>query len=181
MTGRLENMIIGADGIKHISFVTADSFTEYDDLKDRDCDITIKKHYDKRSTTANAYMWELCTKLAEKISDDGTITTKEDIYRETVRNVGVFRDIPMISGYEDTLRTAWERHGTAWLTETVDYDAEHNATIVRCYYGSSTYNKKQMNRLIQALQQDCEAVGVDHRTPEEVANMISLWESAERG
>jgi len=49
--------------------------------------------------------------------------------------------------------------------------------IIRCYYGSSQYNTKQMSRLISNTVQDCQAVGINTMTPNEIAEMLSLWGS----
>jgi hypothetical protein len=121
-------------------------------------------------------MWELVGKIAEKLSSEGTIYTKEDVYRNAIKEVGVWRDIPMLSEGVETLRKAWRMHGTGWITEIVDYLTGNIGYLVRCYYGSSTYNTKQMSRLIDSLIQDCDSMGIDHRTPEEINNMLSLWE-----
>lgn len=173
MTGRLED-IFAEGSRKYITISTGESVNEIESLIGEEVEAKITKKRGKRSLNANGYMWELCTLIADKLSNEGTIFTKEDIYRETVKNVGVFRDIPMQADYADTLRTAWEMHGIAWITEIVDYD-EQNTLIVRCYYGSSTYNTKQMSRLIEALIQDCDNLDIDHRTPDEINKMLSLW------
>ena len=39
------------------------------------------------------------------------------------------------------------------------------------YYGSSTYDSKQMARLIDNIVQDCKAVGVETATPQELARL----------
>ena len=139
--------------------------------------IKIDKYREKRSLDANAYMWVLCTKLADKLCDTTKVKhTKEDIYKKAVRELGVYKDFRDLSQSDaNTLRHAWELLGTGWITEQVDYMPDGENVIVRCYYGSSQYNKKQMNRLISNIVQDCEAVGVPTKTPDEIANLISLW------
>lgn len=181
MRGRIDGFRRGAFGVNYVTIATKEDVAELcDSLKNDDCDIEISKHHDKRTNEANAYMWELCTKIADKLTDDGKLTTKEDIYRETVRNAGVFKDIPMLVQGADTLRAAWERHGTGWVTEQVDYLKGADGYMVRCYYGTSVYNRKQMSCVIDNLVQDCDALGIDHRTPAEINNMLSLWEQEPR-
>ena len=52
-------------------------------LKNEDkLNVEIKKWYKKRSLDANSYCWVLCEKIAKEISKDGTIVTKEDIYKD---------------------------------------------------------------------------------------------------
>lgn len=178
MIGRVENCIRDMDGVYHLTIVSRsdEAGTAYNEYHDKDAEITIRKAYKKRSLDANAYMWELCGKIADKLSDEGTLTTKEDVYRHAVKEVGVYRDIPMLSEGVDTLKKAWSMHGIGWFTENVDYLQNKIGYLVRCYYGSSVYNTKQISRLIDNLIQDCDAVGIDHRTPDEINNMLSLWE-----
>lgn len=178
MKGRPENCIRDFNGDYHLTFVAKDPEAGriFDEYKSREIEITVEIPRKKRSLNANAYMWELCTKIADKLSDEGTLHTKEDVYREAVRQVGVFRDIPMLTEGAETLQKAWQMHGTGWITEIVDYLTGNIGYLVRLYYGSSTYNTKQMSRLINCLIQDCDSLGIDHRTPEEINNMLSLWE-----
>ena len=138
-----------------------------------------KKKKRKRSLDANAYCWVLCTKLADRLSVTTKIkTTKEDIYRNAVRELGIYRDFPGLGTDEaNTLRTAWEMLGTGWITEQVDFEADGDHIRVRCYYGSSTYNARQMSRLIDNLVQDCKAVGVETLTPAELARLKGAWTS----
>lgn len=50
----------------------------YDELSQcKLLDIELKKHRKKRSLNANAYLWVLCGKLADKIGVD-----KESVYRQ---------------------------------------------------------------------------------------------------
>ena len=43
---------------------------------------------------------------------------------------------------------------------------------VRAYYGSSTYNTRQMSRLIDLVVQDAKALGVETMAPEELASLL---------
>ena len=153
----------------------------YDEL--HECErlsIEIKKYRQKRSLDANSYMWLLCDKLAKALSDTKVKHTKEEIYRKAIKEIGVYKDFQGLSPTDaKTLRTDWEMLGTGWVTEQVDYMPDGENVIIRCYYGSSQYNTKQMSRLIDNIVQDCEAVGVETKTPDEIANMLSLWKAGE--
>ena len=138
--------------------------------------IKISKHREKRSLDANAYMWTLCDKLSRKLSDEKVKHTKEDIYRKAIKEIGVYKDFQGLSPTDaKTLRTAWEMLGTGWITEQVDFMPDGENVIIRCYYGSSQYNKKQMSRLIDNIVQDCEAVGIETMTPDQIAELKSRW------
>ena len=138
--------------------------------------IKLKKYREDRSSAANKYMWHLCGELAKALSDEGVKHTKEEIYRDAIKEIGVWKDVEGLSPDDaKTLRYAWEKLGTGWLTEQVDYMPDGENVIIRFYYGSSRYNTKQMSRLINNIVQDCQAAGIETKTPNEIANLISLW------
>lgn len=149
----------------------------FDELREAEkLTIKIDKYRKKRSLNANAYFWKLCGDLAEKLSDEKVTYTKEEIYLKSIKEIGVYKDFENLSPSDArTLRHAWEMLGTGWITEQVDFMPDGVNAVVRCYYGSSQYNTKQMSRLIDNIVQDCEAVGIDTKTPDEIANMLSLW------
>lgn len=153
----------------------------YDEF--HDCEklsIKIDKFREKRSLDANSYFWLLCGKLAEKLTDEKVKYTKEDIYIKVIKEIGVYKDFQNLSPADaKTLRHAWEMLGTGWITEQVDYMQDGENVSVRCYYGSSQYNTKQMSRLIDNIVQDCEAVGIETKTPDQLAEMLSLWKAGE--
>ena len=125
-----------------------------------------------RSTEANAYMWALCAEIAEATRMD-----KDDVYRNAIRRSGIYRDFPPLDpGSASTLRTAWEKLGTGWITEQVDYGMDGETVIIRCYYGSSTYNTKQMSRLIDDLAQDARDLGLETYEDEKIRTMMEEYE-----
>lgn len=172
MIGRLNNLIIGK-GEQYITLAVKGDFRDqYDALKDAEVDVEITKHHPKRSKNANAYCWVLCEKIAEALGDG---TTKEEIYRASVKEVGVCKAFGGLSqGDMKTLETAWSRLGIGWITERLD-----DETLL-CYYGSSEYNSKQMGRLVDNLVQDAKAQGITTETPEEIARMKALWGEKEK-
>lgn len=50
---------------------------------------------------------------------------------------------------------------------------------VQVFYGSSVYTRGEMARLIDAVVADCKEQGIDTRTPEELAKMLSYMEAEE--
>ena len=137
--------------------------------------IKIGKYREKRSLDANKYFWKLCGELADKLSDTTKVKyTKEDIYRNAVKESGIWYDDEVEPEKVKWRCAAWQKIGTGWITERVDFTQDGEKEIIRFYYGSSQYNSKQMHRIISNVVQDCQAVGIETKTPEEIANMISL-------
>ena len=129
-------------------------------------DYELKPYRQKRSLNANAYMWVLADKLADKLR-----TTPVAIYRVAVDNVGVFEEIK-VNSVESAQRfkKVWQSNGLGWLTKTVD------DTTILAYYGSSTYDSKQMQRLIEFLQEECREQCIETRPQWEVDAMLKEWD-----
>lgn len=138
--------------------------------------IKIGKFRAKRSLDANAYLWQLCTMIADKLSDGGAPHTKEEIYRKAIKARGICREqgeLPL--DFAKTSRTAWEMLGTGWITEQVDFEPDGERVIVRYYYGSSTYNTKQMSRIIDWLVVECQQLGIETKPKAEIDSLLSSW------
>ena len=144
-------------------------------LQQRECVYTaeLKEHREKRSMDANAYLWVLMDRLAESIG-----STKEELYRQYVKEHGVFRDFCLLPEEVGTFRTAWSMLGIGWHSEQVDFAEDGERSIIRAYYGSSTYNTKQMSRLIDSVVEDCKAIGIETLPPEKLAALKEDWKRA---
>jgi hypothetical protein len=142
-----------------------------DDLRDKEkLSIDIKQFREKRSLDANAYFFVLADKLAEALN-----TTKEEIYRNAVREIGGVSEIVCVRDQAvDRLCEGWRQNGIGWQTEIFPSKLE-GCTNVILYYGSSTYDKAQMARLIDNIIQDCKACGIETKTPNEIAEMKARW------
>lgn len=141
--------------------------------KNRLYDLELKEHREKRSLDANSYCWALMDKLAKEVG-----STKNEIYRLKVREVGPYKDFTLTEDEARTFRAAWEKIGEAWLTEQLDFDQDGDRLVIRAYYGSSTYNTKQMSRLIDSVVEDCRAVGIETQTDRELSLLKEDWKHA---
>lgn len=173
LTGKIKECLISALSKRTVITLELDnnnfSRDELDELINCDrLDIAIKKWHQKRSLNANAYMWVLCDKLAEKLN-----IGKEEVYRRHIREVGVSRVIELSEDISKTVFTAWQKLGVGWFVEE---SAERDGIITAfLYYGSSAYNTTQMSRLIDSVVGECEIQGIQTATPDELAKMKSLW------
>lgn len=136
--------------------------------------VTVKKYRKKRSLDANAYFWVLVGKLAEKTGID-----KLTIYKNAIREIGVFIQAELDENAVDTLMYSWSLHGLGWVSEKLDYSKHKGFVLVNLYYGSSTYNTKQMSRLIDNIVQDCKSVGIETMTPAELQAIKCAWSGKE--
>jgi hypothetical protein len=143
-----------------------------DEMKDLEkLSIEVKPFRQRRSLDANAYFFVLADKLAEKLR-----ITKEEVYRNAIREIGgVSETVCVRNQAVERICDSWRKNGLGWQTETFPSKLE-GCTNVILYYGSSTYDKEQMSRLIENIVQDCKEVGIETRTPDELANLLSMWE-----
>lgn len=166
--------------MKHTGQATASITAVVEELVKRGdevVDIEVKKHREKRSLDANAYFWVLAERLAKAVSTKGTRpVTSLDIYREYIKDVGAFEYIPIKTEAVIRWCEIWEAKGQGWICE-VQSECKRTPgyTTVKCYYGSSVYDKEQMARLIDLLVADCNDNGIETRTPDELAELKSLW------
>lgn len=176
MTGRLKDLQFSRSGEQIISISTKADVSElFDELKDVDVDIEIKKYREKRSKDANAYCWVLCEKIANAVK-----STKEDVYREEIKQVGVYTPLPIKNEAVEKFDAVWRGKGLGWFTEVVDDSKLEGYKLVFAYHGSSTYDTQEMSRLIDNIVQDAKAVGIVTETPDEIEKMKTLWAQAER-
>lgn len=124
----------------------------------------------KRSLNANAYCWELCNKIGEAVG-----IPKEDVYRRSIRDVGSYTPLPIKEEGLDKFKEVWKGHGVGWFVDVVDDSKIEGYKLVFAYHGSSTYDTKEMSRLIDNLIQDAQAVGIDTLSEAERSLLLSEW------
>lgn len=140
-----------------------------DELRDLKLNIELKKWYQKRSLDANAYAWVLLGKLQEALE-----VPKEIIYKDLIRYVGDYEVIPIKNEAVEKFKNAWSRNGLGWVTETTKSKLEGFTNVI-AYYGSSSYDTKQMARLIDLIIQECKQQNIEVMTEEEVNSLLESW------
>lgn len=171
MKARLHDLSLALDGGYLLTIATRENIGPlFDELHETDVDVTVKKHREKRSLDANAYFWVLVDRLAEK-----TRIPKTDIYRRYIREIGGNHEmVCVIDSAVKKLRNGWEHNGLGWQTDTMPSRIP-GCTNVILYYGSSTYNTRQMSHLIDMAVQDCQEQNIETLSPEKLAGMMEEW------
>lgn len=171
MNGHLSDVARRISGEWVVTFtVTTDPRQELAGLEDAELDITAKKHRQKRSLDANAYAWVLIGKIAEVMHID-----RKEVYRDAIRSIGGNHEIVCVQDKAvESLRRGWESLGIGWQMETMPSKIK-DCTTVFLYYGSSTYDTKQMSLLIDHLVQDAKELGIETLTPAELEAMMKHY------
>ena len=175
MLGRLKELRTNPDGTQNITVTIEDDFREaFDELSEKDVDITIKKYSKKRSQEASNLCWSLIDRLAEKQK-----LTKTEVYRSAIREIGGVSDVVCVrNDAVNKLVQSWTSKGLGWQAETEPskFDGYMRVTL---YYGSSVFSQKQMSDLIDSLIQDCNALGIPTMSQKEIDNALKYWVNKE--
>jgi len=172
MKGRDFEIKAVLNGFK-ISFLT-DDINEVDKLTDKcgksPLEVKINTFKHKRSLDANSYLWVLCDKIAEIVH-----TTKLDVYKSHVLDVGVFDDVAVIDNATNRFLQNWNNKGIGWIAEILPCCKLSGCKKVRCYYGSSSYNTSEMARLIENVVYEAKHLGIETLTPNELEELKQKW------
>jgi len=171
MRSRLLDLALSINGKQRLTIELDGDFREqFEKFKDTDTDFSIKKFRYKRSLDANAMMWSLCEQIARKIG-----STKEEVYKHHIKEVGIYTPLPIKENAVEAFSDIWSTHGTGWFVEVVDNSKLPGYKLVFAYAGSSTYDTKEMSRLIDNVVQDAKSIGIDVMSEEERSLLIDAW------
>ena len=148
---------------------TIEQIIQYLFKQDKTKKYELKEYKEKRSLDANGYMWLLIQKLSEKLN-----ITKEEIYQDAIRNIGVYEVIPIKNEAVERFIEAWKHNGLGWICETTKSKL-NGYTNILAYYGSSTYNSKEMSRLIDLIVQECKQLEIETMTPKQLSILKEEW------
>lgn len=136
--------------------------------------LTLKKPQ-KKTRNMHNYMWVLCDEIAKKMSAKSFDTyTKEDVYRNAIREVGKWQDYEVPTEAVKDLITGWIHNGLGWLVEVIVSDK--STTQVRLYQGASTYSGEDLYRLTNYVVDEAKELGIETITESELKHLEELWE-----
>ena len=150
-----------------------DSISSLEDIKDDKLSIEIKKYRKPRSLDANKFFW----KLLQEVCDYKDIDAIED-YKRRVKELGIFKQFKIMTQDVKTFKKLWTDRGIAWFCEIADteYIGDTEFKIINAYYGSSSFNSKQMARLIDGVVQDCKVYGIETKSQKEIDSLLESWD-----
>lgn len=136
---------------------------------DKPLEIKLDVAKKKRSLNANGYAWALLGELQEKLR-----TPKEDIYKEYVRRCGPFEVIPIRNDAVSRFIETWKGNGIGYVCD-VTKSKINGYTNVLAYYGSSSYDTKEMGLLLETIVEDCIDLGIPTKRKEEIESLLKEW------
>lgn len=141
--------------------------------QDKEKKFEIKDYREKRSLDSNSYCWVLCDKIAKELSKDGKIITKEQVYQDNILQIGTFEPMIVEEKALDNFKRIWSRQGLGFLIQEVS--RKDKCVKIHCYYGSSTYNTKEMSLLINLLIELAKSLNIETKSQQEVNSLLESW------
>jgi hypothetical protein len=165
MKARLKDLTISRQGEQVLTLALSkgeDATTLFDNLIEKQIDVTIKQYYDKRSLRANRYAWLLSNQLASKMR-----TSNDEMHFNLLLRYGQTDIIELRKDIDPSRYFEYYR-----LRNEGELFNEYLVAV-----GSRHYNTSEMARFIDGIVSECKEQGIPTETPEEIAKMVSLWQS----
>lgn len=140
--------------------------------------IEMKKYRKKRSKDANSYCWVLCDKIAKKLTEPEAVIKKEDVYKNAILDIGTFEPMIIEEKAFENFKRIWSKQGLGFLIQEVS--RKDKCVKVHCYYGSSTYDTKEMSLLIELLVDLAKSLKIETKPKEEIDSLLRSWENEQK-
>lgn len=163
------------EGLYTVTFYTKQKPLDLEKLQsENNIDVEAKKHREARSLNANSYCWVLCDKIAKELCKDGTVVTKEKIYQDSILQIGTFEPMIVQEKAFENFKRIWEKQGLGFLIQEVS--RKDKCVKVHCYYGSSTYDTKEMSLLIDLLVGLATSLEIEIKPQAEIDSLLKEWD-----
>ena len=178
MRGRLRDLTMNRDRTQNVTITVSTDFRDrFDELMDKDLDIEIKVHREKRSKSANAYFHVLVNKIAAELNEaDETVKT-----RLVIEYGAVARD-------EEGMTIGFKLPASVDVSRIYPYtrrfdQRKENGKLFNCYLvlkSTHDMDTREMARLIDGTIQEAKELGIETDTPETLARYREEWARYER-
>lgn len=131
----------------------------------------IKEKRARRSLDANAYAWVLIGKIAAD-----RMLGKTEVYKEYIKEMSAYEIVPIKAEAAEKWMSNWGQKGLGWLCEDMGQCRNTEGyRNIKCYFGSSTFDSREMSHLIDMVVADCKELGIETATPGELARIKQTW------
>lgn len=135
-------------------------------------EIVIREYKERRSLKANNYSYALTDKLSEKMLVARVKLSKEEMHAEMIFRYGQPEEkngMPVFVSTNPNIDM-----GEYYKYSQPIGTSPNGDTVWRIFRGSHTYTKQEMSLFIKGIVEECQEQGIETKTPDEIARMISL-------
>lgn len=142
--------------------------SEIDNIKDMPLlSIEANKYRKKRSLEANALLWACLGEIAAALHTD-----KWEVYLLMLKRYGTYTYICVKPNMVEAVKRQWRECEDIGPITINGAEAEQ----LLCYFGSSTYNTKEMSVLIDGVISEMKEIGLQPPLTRDVQNALKQWE-----
>lgn len=127
----------------------------------------LSEYRKKRSLNANAYAWALMEQIAQAIN-----STKDEVYLSMLERYGVFTHIVVKPNVLESIKREWRT-----VKELGEVKVNGKSGIqLQCFFGSSSYNTKEMSRLIDGIVSECKELDIETLPEDKLSILKEEWD-----
>lgn len=137
--------------------------------QDQEKEWELKEHKEKRSLDANGLLWACLQEIAVALRSD-----KWSIYLQMLKRYGKFSYVIVRENAVEAMKKQWRE-----LEEVGEIDIHgEKAVQLLCYYGSSTYNKKEFSVLLDGVISEMREMGLTPPPDRQTKELLSRWKAS---
>ncbi len=125
----------------------------------------IKEYKKKRSLNSNAYLWVLCTEIANIMT-----LSKEEVYVKMLEDYGVSILVPL------TVDTEPEKYFKYYSYFDKGKLNGKECIWYKVFKGSSEYDSKEMTHLLNGVVEEARQLGIMTLDEIEIQEMLDRWQ-----
>lgn len=141
--------------------------------------ISVKQKRGKRSLNANGYAWVLCQKIAEELSKNGVYNSRNEVYKKAITDCQAFQYVAVQTEHTDDFLRKWQAKGLGWVAIDCGPCKNFDGHTIQVFHGSSSYDSKEMARLIDCLVDECHQLGIETKPQDEIDSLLDEWQPNE--
>lgn len=174
MRARLKDILLSF-GSKNpvVSFEVDGNAESLEKFKDKDLDLDIKVHREKRSLDANKMLWACLGDIAKVLQRDTW-----DLYLMMLKRYGKYTTLLVKADAVEMMRRQWREIDEVGDTTIVNEDGEAKKMVyLNCYYGSHTYDSKEFSVLLEGVVSEMKDIGIEPPMSRDMQRALDNWEA----
>jgi len=145
---------------------TAIEIIKYLTEQDQDKEWDLKEHKEKRSLDANGLLWACLQEIASALRTD-----KWSVYLQMLKRYGKFDYVIVREKAVEAMKKQWRE-----LEEVGEIDIHgEKAVQLLCYYGSSTYDKREFSILLDGVISEMRDIGLIPPPDRQTRELLESW------
>lgn len=134
--------------------------------QDQEKEWDLKEHKEKRSLDANGLLWACLQEIASTLRTD-----KWSVYLQMLKRYGKFDYVIVREKAVEAMKKQWRE-----LEEVGEIDVHgEKAVQLLCYYGSSTYDKKEFSVLLDGVISEMREMGLTPPPDRQTEELLAAW------